>query len=74
MKVLDNLNSKADKKLEMSLEEYKNEVYKYLTEKLHFSVEVAENLMKKYDEDFQEFYSENLSVEAAGCGMAMNLL
>ena len=74
MEILNNLNSKANKKLEMGFEEYKERIFRYLTQTQGCSIEIAENLMKKYDEDFQEFYDENLPVEAAGCGMVMNLL
>ena len=74
MKVLSDLNSKANKKLKMSFEEYKEQIFCYLTQTQGCSIQVANNLMKKYDGDFQDFYSENYSVEAAGCGMAMNLL
>ena len=74
MKVLSDLNGRAKRKPEMSIEEYKERIFRYLTQTQGCSVQIAEALMKKYDEDFQEFYDENYTVEAAGCGMAMNLL
>ena len=56
------MSEETGKARKMSLEEYKNEVYKHLTEKLHFSIEVAKGLMTDYNDRFQEYYEDDWSV------------
>ena len=58
-------------KKKMTLEEYEREIYRHLTGKLHFSAEVAENLMNDYRDRFREYYEENWSVALAATAMTL---
>ena len=49
----------------MTLEDYKQQVYDYLTTKLGVSITVAENRMKGYDDFLEEFLEEKYPVSAA---------
>ena len=49
----------------MILEDYKQQVYDYLTTKLGVSITVAENRMKSYDDFLEEFLEEKYPVSAA---------
>ena len=60
----------------MTLEDYKQQVYDYLTTKLKVSTTVAKNRMKEYD-DFLEvflevFLEEKYPVSAAATAMMYN--
>ena len=50
---------------QMTLEDYKQHVYDYLTTKLGVSITVAENRMKSYDDFLEEFLEEKYPVSAA---------
>lgn len=63
-----------EEKLNMTLEQYKENVFQCLTQKLNRTIPVAERLMRDYEEDFKGFLEENLPPTAAATGMAMNLL
>ena len=49
----------------MTLEDYKQQVYNYLTTKLGVSITVAENRMKSYDDFLEVFLEEKYPVPAA---------
>ena len=49
----------------MTLEDYKQQVYDYLTMKLGVSTTVAKNRMKSYDDFLEEFLEEKYPVSAA---------
>ena len=53
----------------MTLEDYKQQVYDYLTTKLGVSITVAENRMKSYDDFLEEFLEEKYPVSAAATAM-----
>lgn len=58
---------------QMSLEEYKQKVEHYL-KKNCVNTTGQQELMKEYENDFQEFYESNLSIPAVAMGMVMKLL
>ena len=49
----------------MTLEDYKQQVYDYLTMKLGVSTTVAKNRMKSYDDFLEVFLEEKYPVSAA---------
>lgn len=51
------------------LEEFKEEVYNYLTQQLGVSTTVAKNRMKAYDKGFDEYLEDNWSVSAVATAM-----
>ena len=57
---------------QMTLEDYKQRVYDYLTTKLGVSIMVAENRMKSYDDFLEEFLEEKYPVSAAAPAMMYN--
>ena len=56
----------------MTLEDYKQQVYDYLTTKLKVSTTVAKNRMKEYDDFLEEFLEEKYPVSAAATAMMYN--
>ena len=56
----------------MTLEDYKQQVYDYLTMKLGVSTTVAKNRMKSYDDFLEEFLEEKYPVSAAATAMMHN--
>ena len=56
----------------MTLEDYKQQVYDYLTTKLKVSTTVAKNRMKEYDDFLKEFLEEKYPVSAAATAMMFN--
>ena len=50
---------------QMTLEDYKQQVYDYLTMKLGVSTTVAKNRMESYDDFLEEFLEEKYPVSAA---------
>ena len=56
----------------MTLEDYKQQVYDYLTTKLGVSTTVAKNRMKSYDDFLEEFLEEKYPVSAAATAMMYN--
>ena len=56
----------------MTLEDYKQQVYDYLTTKLGVSTTVAENRMKSYDDFLEVFLEEKYPVSAAATAMMYN--
>ena len=56
----------------MTLEDYKQQVYDYLTTKLGVSTTVAENRMKSYDDFLEMFLEEKYPVSAAATAMMYN--
>ena len=56
----------------MTLEDYKQQVYDYLTTKLGVSIMVAENRMKSYDDFLEVFLEEKYPVSAAATAMMYN--
>ena len=56
----------------MTLEDYKQHVYDYLTTKLGVSITVAENRMKSYDDFLEVFLEEKYPVSAAATAMMYN--
>ena len=56
----------------MTLEDYKQQVYDYLTTKLRVPTTVAENRMKSYDDFLEEFLEEKYPVSAAATAMMYN--
>ena len=56
----------------MSLEEYKKEVYDHLTKTLKISAEVANDLMKDYEPFFREFLEDDWTIAMAATYMAHN--
>ena len=56
----------------MTLEDYKQQVYDYLTTKLRVSTTVAENRMKSYDDFLEVFLEEKYPVSAAATAMMYN--
>ena len=56
----------------MTLEDYKQQVYDYLTTKLRVSTTVVENRMKSYDDFLEVFLEEKYPVSAAATAMMYN--
>ena len=56
----------------MTLEDYKQQVYDYLTTKLKVSTTLAKNRMKEYDDFLEEFLEEKYPVSAAATAMMYN--
>ena len=56
----------------MTLEDYKQQVYDYLTTKLRVSTTVAGNRMKSYDDFLEVFLEEKYPVSAAATAMMYN--
>ena len=56
----------------MTLEDYKQQVYDYLTTKLGVSTTVVENRMKSYDDFLEVFLEEKYPVSAAATAMMYN--
>ena len=56
----------------MILEDYKQQVYDYLTMKLKVSTTVAKNRMKEYDDFLEVFLEEKYPVSAAATAMMYN--
>ena len=56
----------------MTLEDYKQQVYDYLTTKLGVSTTVAKNRMKSYDDFLEEFLEEKFPVSAAATAIMYN--
>lgn len=56
----------------MTLEDYKQQVYDYLTTKLKVSTTVAKNRMKEYDDFLEVFLEEKYRVSAAATAMMYN--
>ena len=56
----------------MTLEDYKQQVYDYLTTKLRVSTTVAKNRMKEYDDFLEVFLGEKYPVSAAATAMMYN--
>lgn len=54
------------------LEEFKEEVYNYLTQQFELSTETAEKLMKDYDKILKGFWADKLEVAVAATGMMHN--
>lgn len=61
-------------KEQMSLESYKQKVKDYMIKTLKVSTTVANNVMKEYADDFQEFLKSKLKVPAVATGMLQHLL
>lgn len=57
------------KQNEKDLENYKEEVYNYLTQQLGVSTTVAKSRMKAYDKGFDEYLEDNWSVSAVATAM-----
>ena len=56
----------------MTLEDYKQQVYDYLTTKLKVSTTLAKNRMKEYDDFLKVFLEEKYPVSAAATAMMYN--
>ena len=56
----------------MTLEDYKQQVYDYLTTKLKVSTTLAKNRMKDYDDFLEVFLEEKYPVSAAATAMMYN--
>lgn len=56
----------------MTLEDYKQQVYDYLTTKLKVSTTVAKNRMKEYDDFLEVLLEEKYPVSAAATAMMYN--
>lgn len=56
----------------MTLEDYKQQVYDYLTTKLKVSSTLAKNRMKEYDDFLEVFLEEKYPVSAAATAMMYN--
>ena len=56
----------------MTLEDYKHQVYDYLTTKLKVSTTLAKNRMKEYDDFLEVFLEEKYPVSAAATAMMYN--
>ena len=56
----------------MTLEDYKQQVYDYLTTKLKVSTTLAKNRMKSYDDFLEEFLEEKFPVSAAATAIMYN--
>ena len=56
----------------MTLEDYKQQVYDYLTTKLKVSTTLAKNRMKEYDDFLEVFLEEKYPVSAAATAMMYN--
>ena len=56
----------------MTLEDYKQQVYDYLTTKLKVSTTLAMNRMKEYDDFLEVFLEEKYPVSAAATAMMYN--
>ena len=56
----------------MTLEDYKQQVYDYLTTKLKVSTTVAKNRIKEYDDFLEVFFEEKYPVSAAATAMMYN--
>ena len=56
----------------MTLEDYKQQVYDYLTTKLKVSTTLAKNRMKEYDDFLEVFLEEKYPVSAAATVMRYN--
>lgn len=56
----------------MTPEEYKLEVYRHLTEELHFSAKVADKLMADYEKYFPAFLEDGFDVATAATYIAHN--
>ena len=56
----------------MTLEDYKQQVYDYLTTKLKVSTTVAKNRMKEYDDFLEVFLEEKYPVSAVATAMMYN--
>lgn len=59
---------------QMSLEEYREQVFLWMMLKGGYSIQATKDSMELYWNDFQEFYDDNLSLAAAGSGMSMRYL
>ena len=57
----------------MTLEKYKKKVEDFLDKKYN-NPTGTQKLMKEYEDDFQEYWEKNLSVEGMVMGMVMHLL
>ena len=57
---------------QMTLEDYKQQVYDYLTTKLKVSTTVVKNRMKEYDDFLEVFWEEKYPVSAAATAMMYN--
>lgn len=60
------------KQNEKDLENYKKEVYNYLTQQFELSTETATELMKDYDKLLAGFWEDKLEVAVAATGMMHN--
>lgn len=58
----------------MTLEEYKQQVEDYLTNKLGRSTMVASSLMKEYETVFQAYLEDGYTPDMMATGMDRNLL
>lgn len=58
----------------MCLEDYKKAVEDYLTKTFKASTEVTNELMREYEDDFQEFMEEGLKPNAAGLAMLLKFV
>ena len=56
----------------MTLEDYKQQVYDYLTTKLKVSTTVAKNRMEEYDDCLEVFLEEKYPVSATATAMMYN--
>ena len=56
----------------MTLEDYEQQVYDYLTTKLKVSTTLAKNRMKEYDDFLEVFLEEKYPVSAAATAMMYN--
>lgn len=56
----------------MTLEDYKQQVYDYLTTKLKVSTTLAKNRMKEYDDFLEVFLEEKYPVSAAATAIMYN--
>ena len=56
----------------MTLEDYKQQVYDYLTTKLKVSTTLAKNRMKEYDDFLEVFLEEKYPVSASATAMMYN--
>ena len=61
-------------KQKMTLEEYKQQVEDYLTNKLGVSTTVVRNLMKEYETVFQAYLDDGYTPDMMATGMDRNLL
>ena len=75
IKLINTLTTKRNfmkKQNEKDLENYKKEVYNYLTQQFELSTETATELMKDYDKLLAGFWEDRLEVAVTATGMMHN--